>query len=317
MENSGWDVVVVGGGVAGLSAALMLGRARRRTLVVDEGRPRNRFAAHMHGVLGHDGISPAELVRRGRQEVAAYGVEVREGRVDRLERTGRGVRALLADGGRVAARAAVVATGITDDLPDVPGLAERWGDTVLHCPYCHGWEVRGQRLGVLTTSPQGLHQVELVRQWSEDVVVLSAGLGDLDGPTERRLRARGIRIEPAPVTEVTEAAEPTAGGGGLVMRTAGGGRVEVDALFTAGAPRTHDDLLAGLDLDRTSTPDGSFLSVDPAGRTSDDRVWVAGNLVDPAANVATALSAGALAGGAVNAALVEDEFADAVAGAEG
>src|SRR5689334_4196645 len=147
-----WDVIVVGGGAAGLSAALTLGRARRRVLVIDAGAPRNRFAAHAHGFLGHDGIDPAELLDRGRDEARAYGATIRLGAVERVEDADHGLAVTLAGGESLSTRALVVASGLTDVLPDIPGLAELWGKGVLHCPYCHGWEVREQRLGVLATS---------------------------------------------------------------------------------------------------------------------------------------------------------------------
>ena len=197
-----FDAIVIGGGAAGLSAALMLGRSRRRTLVIDSGLPRNRFAAHMHGVLGHEGIDPTDLLRKGREELAAYDVGIRPGRVARLDETEHGVNVLLDDGERLTGRIAIVATGVTDELPDIPGLAERWGTTVLHCPYCHGWEVRDRRIGVLTTSPLGMHQAQLIRQWSDDVVVFTAGLGPLEEADEQRLLSRGITLVTSPVTEV-------------------------------------------------------------------------------------------------------------------
>lgn len=303
-----WDVLVVGGGVAGLSAALLLGRARRRVLVLDAGSPRNRFAAHMHGVLGNEGADPAELIRRGRAEAAGYGVEFRDGEVARLDETGGGIAATLVGGGTVPARAVVVASGLSDELPDVPGLAEWWGTRVLHCPYCHGWEVRDRHLGVLATSPLGLHQAELIRQWSDRVTVFTAGLGVLDEVTERRLRSRGLSLVTAPVVAVS--GDDTEG---LVMRTGDGAEVEVDAIFTAGTPRPHDDFLAHLGLERADTPFGSFLAVDAMGRTSSDQIWAVGNVVNPGANVPMSIGAGAATGGAVNAALVTRDFDTAAA----
>lgn len=309
MEQDPWDVIVVGGGVAGLSAALMLGRARRRVLVVDAGSPRNRFAPHVHGVLGHEGTGPADLLARGRAEVAGYGVEVVEGTVERVGTAGDGLEVQVAGAAAASARALLVASGMADELPDVPGLRQRWGTGVLHCPYCHGWEVRDRRLGVLTTSPLGLHQAELVRQWSDRVVVFTAGLGPLDAAAELRLRARGVDLVAAPVVEVV-------GDGDRVtaVRTADGREVEVDALFTAGAPRPHDEFLAPLGLARTDTPTGSFLAVDGTGRTSHRRVWAVGNVVDPAAGVPMAMGAGAAAGAAVNAALVAEDVDAALRG---
>ena len=300
-----WDAIVVGGSAAGLSAALMLGRARRRALVIDAGSPRNRFADHMHGVLGHEGTPPSELVRTGRAEVAGYGIEVLDGAVEGVQDAGDRVAVILADGRTEQARALVVATGITDELPDVRGLAQHWGSRVLHCPYCHGWEVRDQRLGVLATSPMALHQARLVRQWSDHVVLFSAALGDLDPEEERRLRARGIDIVTAPVIEVLGEGERISG-----LRTADGRTTEVEAVFTAGVQRPHDGFLAALGLQRTEPPFGlgSFLDVDPTGRTSHPRIWAVGNVVNPMANVPLAIGSGALAGTAVNGALVEEEF---------
>lgn len=303
-SSSTWDAIVVGGGAAGLSAALMLGRARRRVLVVDAGSPRNRFADHMHGVLGNEGTPPAELVRKGRQEAAAYGIEFLDGNVDRVSDTDGGLAVALS--GRIEqTRTLVVATGISDELPAVPGLSDRWGKSVLHCPYCHGWEVRDQRLGVLATSPMALHQARLVRQWSDRIIMFSAAIGELDPADEHRLRARGIELVTAPVIEVLGDGDRVTG-----VRTADGMVTEVDAIFTAGVPRPHDGFLAGLELARTEQPFdlGSFLTVDPMGKTSHDRIWAIGNVVNPMANVPMAIGAGAFTGGALNGALVEEDF---------
>ncbi|MUN63121.1 methyltransferase domain-containing protein [Kocuria sediminis] len=308
MDNMQWDVVVIGGGAAGLSAALLLGRARRRTLVVDAGSPRNRFAGHMHGVLGQEGVPPAELLQRGRAEVSAYGVRITRGTVERVDPSGAGVEVTLHEGEPVQARTVIVATGMTDELPGIPGLAERWGRTVLHCPYCHGWEVADQRLGVLTTSPLGLHQAQLVRQWSDTVTVFTAGLGPLDAAAELRLRSRGIDLVASPVVEVLGASE-----GIDAVRTADGALTAVDALFTAGTPRPHTAFLDHLGLATTDTPMGRFLAVDGTGRTSNDRIWAAGNVTSAGLTVPMSIGAGALTGGAVNAALVAEDFDRAAA----
>jgi thioredoxin reductase/SAM-dependent methyltransferase len=303
MTVNHWDAIVIGAGAAGLSAAQMLGRSRRRTLVIDSGVPRNRFAAHMHGVLGQDGTAPFDLLARGRAEVEAYGVEIRAGSVDRVDLDDRQAVVTLPGGGIETARAVVVATGLADELPGIPGLAERWGSGVLHCPYCHGWEVRNRTLGVLLNSPLGLHQAQLVRQWSDDVVVFTAAIGAIDQAIERRFAARNVKIVAEPVLEVLgEGAEVTG------VRLGGGRVVEVAALFTAPRARPLDAFLSHLELARTDTPAGSFLAVDPTGRTSASRIWAAGNVVNPAANVPISMGAGAMAGAAVNAALVEEDF---------
>lgn len=302
------ETIVVGGGVAGLSAALMLGRARRSVLVIDAGSPRNRFASHMHGVLGNEGTPPAELVRTGREEVTAYGAQFLEGSVAGVEDVPGGLRVTLQDGAVREGRSLIVATGLTDQLPEIPGLAERWGTSVLHCPYCHGWEVADRRLGVLATSPTAVHQAQLVRQLSEQVTLFAAELGALDAEVEQRLRSRGVQIVTSPVVQVQgEGDQVTA------VLTADGQQIAVEAIFTAGTPLPHDAFLAGLGLDRADLPFGlgSFLTVDQTGKTSHPRIWAVGNVVQPMANVPMAIGSGAAAGAAANGALVEEDFDDA------
>ena len=338
MTNHSFDAVIIGGGAAGLSAAQALGRSLRRTLVLDGGAPRNRFAAHMHNVLGGDGVPPLELAARGRAEAQAYGVEFADGDVLAVRESADGLTiefaeasaSVGADGGadggadtgsgsgtegertvrEIAARVLIVASGVRDELPAIPGLAEHWGSTVLHCPYCHGWEVRGERLGVLAVSPLSMHQAKLIRQWSDRVTVFSAGLGVLDEETARVLRSRDVVIEPSPVTEVLSDGERVSG-----VRTASGAEHAIDAIFTGGTLVPRDEFLAGLALDRAETPVGSFIAVDQGGRTSHPRIWAAGNVVMPMATVPIAMGAGAQAGGAANYALVEEDFALAAASA--
>jgi len=227
--------MVVGGGAAGLSAAMVLSRAGRHVLVIDAGSPRNRFAAHMHGVLGHDSRSPLDLVRAGREEVAAYGVRFLDGAVAKVGDGTDGVTVTTGTGQELRARTLIVATGITDVLPEAPGLADRWGVDVLHCPYCHGWEVRGQRIGVLATSPMSLHQVRMVRQWTDDLVYFAAAAGPLEPADRQRLAARGIEVVDSPVTGIVVADDALTG-----VSTADGRTTAVSALFTAAPLVGHD-----------------------------------------------------------------------------
>lgn len=307
MQTREWDAVVIGGGAAGLSAAQMLGRARRRTLVIDGGAPRNRFAAHMHGVLGHDGVDPVQLLARGRAEAAAYGVAVETGEVVTVHDEGDTLHVVRADGTADRTRTVVVATGIRDVLPDVDGLAPLWGRSVLHCPYCHGWEVAGRRLGVLATSPASIHQIELVRQWSDEVTAFTALAGPLAPEVTARLIARGIRIEASPLRTATERVD-----GAIRLLDAAGVEHDVDALFTAPTPHLALDFVAALSLARTDQP-GAPLAVDERGTTSHPRVWAAGNVTAPYGNVPLSMGAGSMAGAAVNAALVAEDAAHAVA----
>lgn len=305
-----WDTVIIGGGAAGLSAALMLGRARRRVLVIDAGEPRNRFAEHMHAVLGHEGLEPAELLRRGRADASAFGVEFMDAQVSRVTGGAAALTVTVEDGPSYEARTVIVATGITDRLPDIPGLAERWGTSVLHCPYCHGWEVRDRRLGVLATGPMSLHQVQLLRQWSADVVLFASDADPIDTATRTRIAARGIRIVEQRVVEIVGDGDALTG-----ARLDDGSVIELDAIFTGGAPVPHDRMLEPLGLDRVDGPMGNLIRVDPMGLTSNARVWAAGNVVNPAANVPVAMGAGSFAGAAANAALVTQDSDAAVTAA--
>lgn len=315
MTQEQWDAIVIGGGAAGLSAAQALGRSLRRTLVLDGGAQRNRFASHMHNVLGLDGVPPLELVARGRAEASAYGVEFREATVSAVRDAGALLEVELDEGGALQTRAVIVSTGVTDELPEISGVAERWGRSVLHCPYCHGWEVRGQRIGVIATSPLSLHQAKIVRQWSDDVTVFTAGLVDeagvssLDPATERAFAARKVQLVRDRVVEVV-------GDGDQVrsVRAADGSEYAVDAIFTGSVMKPQDEFLAELALERADSPMGSFVQVDVTQRTSHPRIWAAGNVVTPAATVPVAMGAGMMAGAAVNAALVDEDFALAVGG---
>lgn len=311
MTTQNWDAIIIGGSAAGLSAAQALGRSLRRTLVIDSGQPRNRFASHMHNVLGHDGRSPAELAALGREEAGRYGVEFREGSVAAVRDAGAAVELELEGGEALRARGIVLATGINDELPAIEGLADHWGTRVAHCPYCHGWELRGERIGVITTSPMSLHQLQLVRQLSDRVVAFTSGIGELDDETAHRLRARGIELVPEAVASVLS---DEANGGRLGgVRTVDGREVALDAIFTAATPRPRDEAVASLALKRSAGPWGEVIEVDPTGRTSHPRVWAAGNVVAPAAAVPQAMAAGATAGAALNFALVEEDLDAAVA----
>lgn len=298
-----WDVIVVGGGSAGLSAALMLGRARRRVLVLDGGAPRNAVAAHMHGVLGHDGMPPLELVAKGRAELERYGVERRELRAAdaRLEPDGVVVTAA---GEELRARRLIVATGLSDELPDVPGIHAHWGAGVVVCPYCDGWEHRDQRIGVLATSPGSVQYVQLLRQWSEDVVFLTGDIPEPELADLAGLQARGIEIERRGIHRIVADGDRLRG-----IELADGEVVEVDVVFTHTRVTPNDALLRSLGAERN---DEGWAVVDASGRTSVPYVWAIGNLVNPSANVPVSVAAGSMAGGAVNMDLVADDIVLAI-----
>ena len=245
-ENENYDVVVVGGGAAGLSGAVALARSRRSVLVVDAGDPRNAPAGHVHNFLSRDGTPPSELFAAGRAEVTGYGGRVETGRVTALGRDGErfGVQISAQAGQRtVAARRLLVATGLRDVLPDVPGLAARWGIDVLHCPYCHGWEVRDQRIGILSTGPAAVHQALLFQQLSPHVTLLRHTGPAPDAEQRALLEALGVAIADGEVEQVEADAS---GLTGVVL--AGRGRLALDAVVVAPRMEARAELLEPLGL---------------------------------------------------------------------
>ena len=301
MDTARYDVIVVGGGAAGLSAALVLGRARRRVAVVDAGAPRNAPATHMHGFLSQDGMSPVELLVAGRAEAAAYGVEFISGHVASVE---PGFAVSLDDGQTLAARRLLIASGATDELPPIPGLKERWGRDFLHCPYCHGWEVRDQPLGVLGTGTGSVEHAQLIRQWSDDLVFF-AHTYELTVTEREQLQARGIRVVDGEVRGIVVEDERLRG---VVL---GDGRtVERAALFIRPLIRARPDGLLGrlgCEVD-----DLGFARVDSEGRTSVPGVWAAGNAANPRAQVITAAGEGSAAAISINADLVHEDIEHAI-----
>jgi thioredoxin reductase len=301
---SDYDIVVIGGSAAGLSAALVLSRARRKVLVVDSGTPRNAPAAHMHGFLSRDGLPPGELLDIGRDEVKGYGGEVSEGTVTELVRCGpTGFWVLLADGQRVSARRLLVATGLRDELPDIAGLRDRWARDVLHCPYCHGYEVRGQQLGVLGGLPDTVRYAQIVRQWADDVVFF-APTGTLTEAQRSQLVARAIGIVEGTVSRVLVEDDRLCG-----VEMDDGRTIPRGALFVPPRFVANNHLLVGLGADMDE--DG-WVATGAAGQTSVPGVWAAGNVANPRAQVITAAGEGSAAAIAINGDLVDEDVRNAV-----
>jgi thioredoxin reductase len=306
-----YDVVVIGGGAAGLSGAVALARSRRSVLVVDAGEPRNSPADHVHNFLTRDGTSPAELYAAGRAEVTRYGGRVEAGKVTALSRAVELFRAEVNDR-TVTARRLLVATGLHDELPDVPGLAERWGIDVLHCPYCHGWEVRDKRVGVLATGSGSVHQALLFRQLTPHVTVLRHAAAPFAAEQAEQLSALGIPVIDGHVEEAEASAGHLTG-----VRFADGRRVALDALIVAPRFLANAGLLAPFGLAPVEVSLGgqvlaTRIAADPAGATSVPGIYVAGNIADPQAQVITSAAAGLMAGAAINDDLVSEDARHAV-----
>jgi thioredoxin reductase len=290
-----YDVVVVGGGAAGLSAALVLLRARRTVAVVDAGAPRNAPANHLHGFLSRDGMPPRDLLAAGRSEVSGYGGHLLDDTVVGVE---PGFHVRLVSGLHLKARRILVATGLRDELPAVPGVRERWGRDLLHCPYCHGYEVRDQPLGVLGGTPEVVQHALLVRQWSSDVILFPHA--DAVGPEQRELvAARGVRVVEGRVARLVVDSDQLQG-----VELADGTVVARAAVFVRPRFVPNADLLTGLGCE---ADENGWVVHDPVGRTTVAGVWVAGNAADPRAQVITAAGQGSAAAIALNADLVDQD----------
>jgi len=298
------DVVVIGGGAAGLNGALMLARSRRSVLVIDSEAPRNAPAEGVHGLLGRDGMSPVELLERGRTEVRGYGGQVVAGEVHSVSREENAFAVSLADGRSFGARRVLVASGLVDELPDLPGLRARWGRDVLHCPYCHGWEVRDQAIGVLATSTRAVHQALLFRQLSADVILFQHIVPPLSEDEAEQLRARQIRVITGEVVSLQVDNDHLAG-----VRLADGTVVSRDVLSVVPRMIARADFLAPLGLLVAEHPSGlgEHIPADATGRTHVSGLWVAGNVPNIAAQVGASAAAGALAAADINADLVDED----------
>ena len=311
-----YDVVIIGGGAAGLSGAVSLARSRRSVLVVDAGQPRNAPAEGVHNYLGREGTPPGELLAIGRAELAGYGGEVVSGVVTAARRDGDAGFCVTLDGGReVSARRLLIATGLVDELPDLPGVAERWGRDVLHCPYCHGWEVRDQAIGVLATGPTAVHQALLFRQLSKDVTFFRHTGPELPAEEAAQLAALGIRIVDGEVAGLEASGDRLTG-----VRLASGEVVPRAAVVVAPRFTARADVLASLGLEATDQEMhghvvGSAVAADPTGATAVPGVWVAGNVSDLSAQVVVSAAAGMRAGAMINADLIAEDTRRAVTAA--
>jgi thioredoxin reductase len=295
-----YDVLVVGGGPAGLSAALILGRCRRRVLLCDAGEPRNAASHALHGFLSRDGVPPRELVRLGRAEVCGYGVEIRDIEVvDAWSEEGSGFAAVLADGDRVRARRIVLATGMDDEIPCFEGIAERYGRSVFHCPYCDGWESRDQPLAACARGPAAVRYVLLLARWSDDVVLCTHGPADLDAGDRDVLARNGIRIREEPIARLE-------GPGGALTRIVFSEREPLPRarLFLKWGERQKAQLAAKLGL--SFTPEGT-VETGKNGRTGVDGVYVIGDASPMVQLVIVAAAEGAMAAVEINGALTLED----------
>ncbi|WP_228989986.1 NAD(P)/FAD-dependent oxidoreductase [Streptomyces sp. DH8] len=317
MKQQRYDVVIVGGGAAGLSGALALGRARRSVLVIDAGEPRNAPASHVHNYLGRESTPPGELLAIGRSEAAGYGAEIMAGRVASAERLpdagAQGFRVVTEGGRSVEARRLLVTTGLVDELPPVPGLAERWGREVLHCPYCHGHEVADRPIGVLATGPLAVHQALMWRQWSDDVTLFLHTGPEPSEQEYEELAARSVAVVDGEVAGLEIADDRFTGVRLASERVVPREALVVQARFTARSAVLESLGIEPVAQEMAGTVIGTYVPTDPTGATEVPGVWAAGNVTRLTEQVIGAAAAGLMAAAAVNGDLITEDTRLAVA----
>lgn len=305
------DVAVIGGSAAGLSAVLQLSRQRRSVIVVDAGEPRNAAAAHLHGFVGFDGRAPSELSAVGREQVRRYGAEVCDGRALEVSHGDGGrFRVELVGGHAILARRVLAASGLIDELPDIDGVAEHWGRGVIHCPFCHGYEVRDRRVVHIVSHPLGLHAASLMRQLTADyTIVVQSGVA-VDAHEVERLRASGVRIVSGDARRLVEGDD----GRIVAVELADGVNLDAEAVMVGTRLRARAEPLAKLGVAPVEHPTGigDLIETDAAGLTSVPGVYAAGNITDPSQQVVQAAAQGAWVGSMIAFSLAHD---DIVAGA--
>jgi thioredoxin reductase/SAM-dependent methyltransferase len=304
------DVCVIGGSAAGLAAALQLGRQRRSVIVIDADDPRNRPAAHMHGYLTREGLPPAQLTAVGREEVRSYGGEVLTGHVSQVSRTEAGdFRVELAGGHAIVARRVLAATGLVDELPDIDGLAEHWGRDVIHCPFCHGYEIRDRRIVQIVTHPLGLHTAGLFRQLSARLTVVLPDSVDVDEAELDALRASGVKIVQGLVSRIVTGTD----GRLAAVELADQGLVDADVVAVGPRFRARAEPFASLGLRPAAHPSGlgDFLETDATGETSVPGLFAAGNVTDPSQQVLQAAADGSRTGAVISFSLAREDIQNA------
>ncbi len=292
------DAVIVGGTFAGLAAATYLARARRRVCVIDAGQPRNRFAEASHGFLGWDGSDPSSILARARAQLAAYpGVTFIEGEASEATVRGDGFAVSLAGGEEIAARKAILAFGLRDELQPIPGLQERWGRTVLHCPYCHGFEFSDRRLGVLFRTPLSVHQACLVAEWGPTTLFLN-GAALAPGDAERLAR-HGVTVEPGRVARLLGEGSALSGAEFEDGRVA-----EFAALYVAPQSCLASPIAERLGVAIDDGPAGPIIRTDADKMTSVPGLYAAGDIARAPHSVSWAVADGVTAGTSLHRALV-------------
>ncbi|NYT68897.1 thioredoxin reductase [Pusillimonas noertemannii] len=282
-----YDVIVIGGGYAGMAAALQLVRARRSVLVIDAGERRNRFASHSHGFLGQDGVDAGEIAMNARKQLQVYPTLTwLEGRAEAVKGQSDDFTVVTADGQACQGRRVLLATGVADQLPPIPGMAERWGKTAFHCPYCHGYELDGGQVGVIATGPMSVHQAELLTEWG-DVTLLTNGAISIEEQARQALLARGVVIEEAGIVRVHRKAD---------VQLSDGRDLSFEGLFVASRCEPASALAAQSGCTLEETPMGLQVNTDETKQTTVPGIFACGDVARVPHSVSFAVADGAMAG---------------------
>ncbi len=302
MSRAEYDVAIVGGASAGLAAALTLGRTNRTTVVFDTGEPRNKPAAHAHNMFTRDGTPPMELLAIGRQQLLQYSsVELHNERVVSAEKSGNRFTIETASNSVYSVRRVILATGVRDILPDIPGMSGLWGSKIVHCPYCHGWELRNTPVALIANGDAALHLATLVRNLNSDLVVLTNGASTINTEKQEVLVRKGIRVIETPIAEIIDDSE------GIRIALADGSTLHRAAAYARAATLQFNSQLA-VQLGCELTEAGS-VQVDDMQQTTVPGVFAVGDLSHPGLHqVAIAASGGHKAGAMCNSQLCEEDF---------
>lgn len=299
--NKNFDVIIIGGSFAGLSAAMALGRAIRSVLVIDAGKPCNSQTPHSHNFLTRDGYKPLDLLQEAREQVLKYStVSLVNGLVANVQKTASGFQATVDSGESFQARRLLFATGLKDIMPDIPGFAECWGISVLHCPYCHGYEVRNETTGILANGDVAFELAKLIHHWTKDLIVFTNGTAQLSPQQRDKLQTKGILVEEAAISGI----EHTRGYVSQISLS-DGGKIPLKAIYARPASKQHFDIPALLGCALTEQ---NLLKVDMMQKTSVDGIYAAGDNAHGARSLSVAIAAGTMAAGGINRSLIEESF---------
>nr|WP_222931487.1 NAD(P)/FAD-dependent oxidoreductase [Xanthovirga aplysinae] len=301
VENKSFDVIIIGGSYSGLSAAMALGRSLRNTLVIDSGKPCNRQTPHSHNFLTQDGKTPAQISTIAKQQVEAYEtVKFYNGLATNGKKRNEGFEIETASGETFFSKKLIIATGIKDIMPDIKGFSNCWGISVIHCPYCHGYEYRTQKTGIMANRGQAFHLASLVNNLTPNLTILTQGEADFDMEQIKKLKKHKIEIVE---NEISEIEHKNGQINNVIFKN--GRKMNFDAVYAAIPFIQHSDIpnTLGCNLNEQG-----YIEVDPFQKTSVEGVFACGDNTTPFRSVAYAVSCGNIAGAIVNKELVEERF---------